>query len=127
MENRTIKCPFDFALDQEVPLMIVFDTMSVGKDAAIKIGKLVYWIMENKNKQAVNEVFNLLRDNLGDENLKLFREMYLLKYDRKHKKVLRFHPVESEETIKNLFYIFNKINELTPALNNIAVRYAEPQ
>jgi len=127
MEERTIKCPFDEFLDMEIPLGIIFDTYSIGVNTANNVAAITKWIVMNKNVQASKEVFNILKENLGADRLKLYIDMYLKTYDKKNMKAMRFHPIDDEKKVKDLFYIFNKINELIPTLSKVVLYYNRQQ
>lgn len=123
MEMRTIKCPLEQFKDQEIPLYMVFDTISVGWNVAERVGKVIKWIIFNENPKAAKVVFNILMANLGEKRMRLFTNMYIKTYDKTNMKVVRYHAVATEEEINDIFYIFNKVNELIPALGEIASYY----
>lgn len=122
-DMNTIKCPFQPKYDQEIPLGIVFDTFSVGNEVAEKTAGFIIWLLSCNNKEAVNRVYSILKANLGEERLSLFTNMYLKTYNKEKKKVLRYHPVDSEDKIKDIFYIFRTINNLMPTFKEMAAYY----
>lgn len=116
------KCPFNPIQDKDIPCMTVFDTLSVGQQTAVRVGAIIKWIVFNKNPNAARAVFNEIQANIGPINMQLFIQMYIRTYDRKKEKVLRYHPVKSEQQINSIFFIFRTIDNLIPRLQGI-VRY----
>lgn len=123
MEERTIKCPIEKYLDMNVPLGIVFDTLSVGKERAEKVGSFIEWIVFNNDKEASNIIFTILKANLGESKLKLFIGLYLKTYDKKNRKVMRYQAAKDESEIKDLFFIFEMIERLIPVFINVISYY----
>lgn len=123
MEERTIKCPIEKYLDMNVPLGIVFDTLSVGKERAEKVGSFIEWIVFNNDKEASNIIFTILKANLGESKLKLFISLYLKTYDKKNRKVMRYQAAKDESEIKDLFFIFQTIERLIPVFINVISYY----
>lgn len=120
MRMETIKCPLDIFLDQEVPLYIIFDTLTMKPKVAQDVGCVLAYLAKNKNKKGSEIINNIIKANIGQENFYKLKEMYIDTYTTKLK---RFFYFSKPQEIYDIIDSFNIIYELIPVLQEVAIYY----
>lgn len=120
---RKIKCPFQNFLDQELPLTIIFDTLSIREDVTKYVGKIITYICTKKSIKGSEIILNIIRANIGQEKYDLFKKSYIDTYNIENKTIKRYFYLYDEKDLFNIVDAFNIIYSLSPVLNNIALHY----
>lgn len=118
-----IKCPLKDFLDQELPMSIIFDTLSIKEDVTKYVGKIIVYININKNTKSEKVISNIIKANIGKDNFKLLKELYIDTYNEEKKTLKRYLYFFNENDLYGIMDTFNIIYSLSPILNNVAFYY----
>lgn len=118
-----IKCPLKDFLDQELPMSIIFDTLSIKEDVTKYVGKIIVYININNNTKSEKVISNIIKANIGKDNFKLLKELYIDTYNEEKKTLKRYLYFFNENDLYGIMDTFNIIYSLSPILNNVAFYY----
>lgn len=118
-----IKCPLKDFLDQELPMSIIFDTLSIKEDVTKYVSKIIVYININKNTKSEKVISNIIKANIGKDNFKLLKELYIDTYNEEKKTLKRYLYFFNENDLYGIMDTFNIIYSLSPILNNVAFYY----
>lgn len=116
-----IKCPLEPFKDKEVPLYIIFDTLSMR--TAQQVGCVFIYLINNKDSKATKVIENIIKANINRNRFELIKRMYFDTYDFKNKKLKRYFYFKEPNTIFDIMDSFEIIFNLIPLLQNIASYY----
>lgn len=118
-----IKCPLKDFLDQELPMSIIFDTLSIKEDVTKYVSKIIVYININNNTKSEKVISNIIKANIGKDNFKLLKELYIDTYNEEKKTLKRYLYFFNENDLYGIMDTFNIIYSLSPILNNVAFYY----
>ena len=115
---ETIKCPLSDFLDQDLPLYIIFDTLTIKPKIAQDVGCILAYLAQNKEGTPI--ITNIIKANIGHDSYNKLKEMYIDTYTTKLK---RFFYFSEPQEIYDVIDSFNTIYELIPVLQDVAIYY----